>query len=52
MNMIARALQEHVMRDQVKIRYLSWDEHIQNHHTPYEQRPHRRVKHPWAGVLA
>ena len=64
MTMVATAIVEGVLSDEVSMRSLSWSEHIMNHHTPYRrdcricqetlqrQKPHRRVKHPWAGVLS
>ena len=64
MTMVARALQEKVRGEAPHLRALSWSEHIRYNHTPYrrdcrvcqetlqKQRPHRRIQHPWAGVLS
>ena len=63
MTMIARSLMEEVFHMEPKMKALSWEEHLRMNHVPYrrdcwvcqqtaQQRPHRRVKHPRAGVLS
>ena len=58
----AAALQEE--EPEVKVKALSWDQHVQNGHVPFRRdcrvcqqqsvksRPHRKVKHPLAGTLS
>ena len=64
MKEIARWLVEDVQEGKVELKGLSWDEHIQLGHVPFrrdckvcqesrqKQHPHRKVKHPLAGVLS
>ena len=59
----ATALQEE-QEPEVKVKALSWDQHVQNGHVPFRRdcrvcqqqsatsRPHRKVKHPLAGTLS
>ena len=62
--MVAEALMVQVMRQEPKLRPLSWDEHIAHGHTPYRRdcavcqqttqlcHPHRKAPHPVGGVLS
>ena len=64
MNMVATALKIDILKTPIKAFKLSWNEHILNNHTPYrrdcricqetlqKQKPHRKIPHPWAGVLS
>ena len=64
MSMVAEALMLQVMKQQPKLRPLSWDEHIAHGHVPYRRdcavcqqtmqqcHPHRKVPYPVGGVLS
>lgn len=64
MSMIAEALMTQVLRRPVKLRALSWEEHLLLGHTPSRRdcrvcqetrqqcSPHRKVEHKLAGVLS
>ena len=66
MNAVAEALMEVVFKKEpiVKVKAVSWDQHIRNGHIPYDrncrtcqqtlqmQLPHRRVSQPKGGVLS
>ncbi len=66
MNAVAESLLEVVFKKEpsVKLKAVSWDQHIQNGHIPYDrncrtcqqtlqmQLPHRRVSQPKGGVLS
>ena len=61
--MPSTALQEE-QEPEVKVKALSWDQHVQNGHVPFRRdcrvcqqqsaksRPHRKIKHPLAGTLS
>ncbi len=64
MKEVARWVVEEVQREEVRLKGLSWDEHIQLGHVPFrrdckicqesrqKQHPHRKVKHPLSGLLS
>ena len=64
MHMVATSLMQWVLGYEESMKALSWTEHLRYNHTPYrrdcrvcqetlqKQKPHRRIEHPWAGVLS
>ena len=64
MNMVAQALMEQLFEKEVKIKALSWEEHLALNHVPYRKdclicqetqqkgHPHRKVQHVSGGVLS
>ena len=64
MNMVASVVQREVLKRPIKIKALSWQEHLAFNHIPFrrdcyicqqaqqKQLPHRKIKNPLSGVLS
>ena len=64
MNAVSQAILLQIYQKEIKLKPLSWDEHIAHGHIPFrrdcwtcqqsiqQQAPHRRVAHPIGGVLS